>query len=110
MAKHATLKHLRMSARKIQPVAQAIRGAKVATALDYLQLCKRKAAKPLAKLLKSAVVNASQEKGVDIDNLVVKTLTINSGPTMKRWLCRAKGSASPILKRTSHITVVLGEK
>lgn len=110
MAKHATLKHLRMSPRKIQPVAQAIRGVKVANALDYLQLCKRKAAKPLAKLLKSAVVNASQEKGVDVDNLVVKELRVNGGPVMKRWLPRAKGSASPILKRTSHITVVLGEK
>lgn len=110
MAKHATLKHLRMSPRKIQPVAKAIRGVQVAKALDYLQLCKRKAAKPLAKLLKSAAVNASQEKGVDIDNLVVKTVMVNSGSTMKRWLPRAKGSASPILKRTSHITVVLGEK
>ncbi len=99
-----------MSPRKIQPVAKAIRGVAVAKALDYLQFCKRRAAKPLSKLLKSAVVNASQEKGIDIDKLVVKELRVGAGPVMKRWLPRAKGSATQILKRTSHITLVLGEK
>lgn len=99
-----------MAPRKIQPVAKAIRGVAVGKALDYLLFSQRKAAKPLAKLLKSAVVNASQEKGVDIDNLIVKELRVNAGPTMKRSMARAKGSSSPILKRTSHITLILGEK
>lgn len=110
MSREATLRHLRMAPRKIQPVAKAIRGVAVAKALDYLQFCKRKAAKPLSKLLKSAVMNASQEKGVDIDKLVVKELRVNGGPVMKRSLPRAKGSATPILKRTSHITLILGDR
>jgi len=67
-------------------------------------------AKPLSKLVKSALVNATQAKGVDVDNLYIKELRVDGGPSMKRWLPRARGSASKILKRTSHITVVLGEK
>ena len=110
MAKHATLKHLRISPRKVQAVGNGIRGLAVAKALDYLKFSRRGAAKPLFKLVKSALVNASQEKGVDVDTLIVKELRIGPGPTMKRSLPRAKGMATPIRKRTSHITVVLGEK
>ena len=110
MSKRAVLKHLRMSPRKVRAVAGAMRGNKVGAALDYLAFSKRSAAEPLRKLLKSAIMNASQEKGVDVDNLYVKELRVDVGPTMKRMLHRAKGSATTILKRTSHITIVLGEK
>lgn len=110
MAKHAQLKHLRMTPRKVRAVAGKLRGISVSQGLDYLAFCRRAPAKPLAKLLKSAVVNASREKGVDVDNLYVKELRVDAGPTMKRSLARARGMATPILKRTSHVTIVLGEK
>ena len=110
MGKEATLKHLRITPRKVRVVAGAIRGEKVGKAMDYLKFSRKGAAKPLAKLLKSAIVNASQEKGVDVDTLYIKELRVDQGPTMKRSLPRSKGMATPLLKRTSHVTVVLGEK
>lgn len=110
MGKEATLKHLRMSARKVRVVADGIRGHLVGPALDYLHFSRKIAAKPLHKLLKSAIGNATQEKGVNVDRLFVKELRVDVGPTWKRWMPRAKGSASPIHKRTSHVTLILGEK
>ena len=110
MAKYAVLKHLRISPRKVRAVADGIRGLNVGKALDYLNLSRRRTAKPLAILLKSAIVNATQEKGVDVDNLFIKTVLVDGGPVLKRWMPRAKGSATRILKRTSHVRVELGEK
>ena len=106
----ATLRFLRMSPRKVRVVGDAIRGVSVTKAMNYLNFSRRRAAKPMAKLLKSAVVNASRQKGVDIDRLFVKTLQVDVGPTVKRSLPRARGMATPILKRTSHIKISLGEK
>ena len=71
--------------------------------------CRRKAAVPLLKLVRSAVANADRKGGVDVDNLYIRELLCDQGVTMKRWLTRAKGSASPILKRSSHLKVVLDE-
>lgn len=99
-----------MSPRKVMVMADAIRGSAVGKALDYLNFSKRRAAKPLYKLLKSAIGNATQEKGTNVDQLFVSEVRVDGGPTWKRWLPRAKGSASPIRKRTSHVTLVLGEK
>lgn len=110
MSKEATLKYLRMTPRKVRAVAGAIRGVSVGKALDYLTFCRRRAGRPLAKLLKSAIVNAQGEKGIDVDNLYIKELQVGGGPVMKRWLPRARGMATPMLKRTSHIKIVLGEK
>lgn len=108
--KTATLKYLRMSPRKVRVLAKAIRGSSVAKALDYLNFSQKRAAGPLVKLLKSAIVNASQEKGADVDKLFVKEMLVDGGPTIKRWQARAKGSASPILKRTSHVSITLEGK
>jgi len=99
-----------MSPRKVRIVAKAIRGAQVEKALDYLKFCPRAAARPLFKLVRSAVANAEQQKGVDVDNLFIQKLWVDQGPPLKRRLTRAKGSSDQILKRTSHITVELGEK
>lgn len=110
MAKHAKLKYLRVSPRKVRALAGSLRGKGVAGALDYLAFSRRPVAKPLAVLLKSAIVNASGEKGVDVDNLFIKEFRVDSGPSMKRSLPRARGMATPIKKRTSHVTVVLEEK
>ena len=110
MMSKAMLKYLRVAPRKVQVVARAIRGAKVEVALDYLKFCPRRAAKPLFKLVRSALANAGQKKGVNVDKLVITELLVNEGPTMKRTMPRAKGSADQILKRSSHVTIVLGEK
>ncbi|PIU54606.1 MAG: 50S ribosomal protein L22 [Deltaproteobacteria bacterium CG07_land_8_20_14_0_80_38_7] len=110
MAAVAKIKHIRMTPRKMRVVANQIRGKEIQKAIDYLQFCKRRAAGPILKLVKSAVANATHKGDVDIDNLYIKKLTVDDGPTMRRWLPRARGIATKILKRTSHVTVELGEK
>lgn len=106
----ALLHYLRMSPQKVRIVANAIRGSKVEAALDYLKFCPKRAAKPLWKLLRSGVANAREAKGIDIDNLYIKELLVGAGPSLKRSLPRARGQATPILKRTSHVKMVLEEK
>jgi large subunit ribosomal protein L22 len=106
----AKLKHVRMTPRKMMAVANYVRGKNVQAAIDYLTFCRRRAARPLLKLVKSAVANASVKGGVDVDNLYVKELLVDKGPTMRRWMPRARGMATPILKRTSHVKLTLAEK
>ena len=91
-------------------VADLIRGEEVQKALDYLMFCKRRAAKPLYKLIKSAIANADNIGGMDIDNLFVQELLVDKGPTMKRWMPRARGMATPVLKRSSRVSVTLEER
>lgn len=110
MAATARLKSVRMTPRKVRAVANPLRGMGAQAAIDYLTFCKRRAARPLLKLIKSAVANADAKGGMDVDNLVVKELLIDAGPTMKRWMPRARGMATPVLKRTSRISVTLDEK
>lgn len=106
----ARIKYLRMTPRKVRVVGNQIRGKGAQSAIDYLNFCRRRAARPLVKLVKSAVANATQKGGMDIDNLYIKELQINAGPIMKRWMPRARGMATQILKRSSHVTLVLDEK
>ncbi len=110
MAVTAKIRNLRITARKVRVVANAIRGKNVQEAIDWLTFCRKGAAKPMLKLMKSAVANADVKGGIDVDNLYIKELLVDAGPTMKRWLPRAKGSASPILKRSSKVSVTLEEK
>ena len=110
MVSNARLKMVRMTPRKVRVVAGYVRGKGVQEAIDFLTFCKRRAARPLLKLVRSAVANANHKGGVDVDNLYIKELLVDSGPTMKRWMPRAKGSATPILKRTAKISVSLAEK
>ncbi len=98
-----------MSPRKVRLVAAVVRGKKVTPALDQLIFSPKWSSKPLAKLLKSAIANAKNNFGLKEDNLFIKTLTVDGGPTLKRWLPRAQGRATPLHKRTSHITITLGE-
>ena len=109
MTPHATLRRLRMAPRKVRLVADVIRGKKVEDALNILNFSPKAAAKPLAKVLKSAVANADVKGGYDLDRLIVKTATVDEGPTWRRWLPRAMGRATRIRKRTSHVTLILGE-
>ncbi len=99
-----------MGPRKIRLIADVVKGQPVQVALDNLRYMSRTAARPLYKLIRSAVSNADQKEGVDVDTLFIKTIMVDQGPTMKRWLPRARGRANRILKRTSHVTVVLDER
>ena len=106
----AKLRHARISAQKGRLVADQIRGLPVEKALDTLAFSKKKGAAMMKKVLDSAIANAENNEGADVDELIVKTVCVDEGPTMKRIRARAKGRASRILKRTSHITVTVGDE
>ena len=106
----ATLRQLRMSPRKVRLVVDLIRGRGVEEALNFLTFSKKSASRPVAKLLRSAVANADEKGGIDLDRLFVKIAFVDEGVTWKRWLPRAMGRATRIRKRTSHVTLELGEK
>ena len=105
----AKLRFTRIAPRKARLVADMIRGKKSEEALNLLMFTPKAAARLIIKLLKSAIANANQKK-VDVDRLFVKAITVDQGPTMKRFMPRAMGRATSIRKRTSHITIVLDEK
>lgn len=104
----ATLRYLRMSPRKVRLVVDMVRGRNVEDAINILTFSRRKAAKPLDKLLRSAVANADHKGVEDVDRLFVAKAYVDEGPTWRRWLPRAMGRASRIRKRTSHVTFELG--
>ncbi|HHX52214.1 MAG TPA: 50S ribosomal protein L22 [Erysipelothrix sp.] len=106
----AVAKTVRISARKARLVLDEIRGKDVAEVRAFLRYTPNKAGEIVGKVVKSAAANASYNHGLDEDKLFVKECYADEGITMKRWRPRAKGSASPILKRTSHITVVVAER
>jgi large subunit ribosomal protein L22 len=106
---HAHLRFLRVAPRKVRLVADEVRGMKVGDALAVLKYTPQAASAHLAKLLRSAVANAEQKGGrVDVDALFVKTLTVDQGPKMRRFMPRAMGRAYRIEKKTSHVYVELG--
>jgi len=109
MRAEAKLKHARISAQKARLVADQIRGQHVEQALDTLSFSTKKGAGIVKKILESAIANAENNVGADIDELRVDSIQVNEGPTMKRIRARAKGRASRILKRTSHISVTVAE-
>jgi large subunit ribosomal protein L22 len=110
MENRAVLKYLRLSPRKVRVVADQVRGKTVAEALTILRFLEKRGAPHVAKVLGSAVANAKQGKDIDVDALVVKTIMVDEGPTMKRFMPRAMGRATKILKRTCHVTVVVSEQ
>lgn len=105
----AKMKNIRISARKLRLVVDVARGKKIQRAIDDLSFSKNTMAGDVVKLIKSAVNNASQQRGVNVDNLIVKKIFVDQGPIMKRFMTRARGSSSRILKRTSQMTVVVDE-
>jgi large subunit ribosomal protein L22 len=107
----AKVSFVRITPRKMGILADEIRGKGINEALTYLRFSPRKrTAGVLYTLLKSAVANADQKKTVDVDTLFVKTILVGQGPTLKRFRPRAKGSAFRINKKTSHVSVTLGER
>ncbi|MCH2173688.1 50S ribosomal protein L22 [Myxococcota bacterium] len=115
MTVSARLKNYRISARKARLVADQVRGKNVEDALARLDLSQKAFARPLAKLLRSAVANAEEKNnrdkaGIDIDNLVVATIRVDEGASVWRIRPRAQGRAAWIQRRTSHVNVVLAEE
>ena len=106
----AKLSYARLSPQKTRLVVDMVRGKGVQEALSLLKFSPQKAAAIVSKLVSSAVANAEQKGVSDVDRLYVKTITVDMGPVLKRFLPRAQGRATKIRKPTSHITVVLGEK
>ena len=109
METRAIAKYVRLSPQKARLVARKITGLPVEDAMNILRFTPKKAAQMIGKVLHSAIANAEQLPGVDVDSLVVKQVVIDEGPTMKRIMPRAMGRANRILKRTAHITVVVEE-
>jgi len=105
----AKAKFIRMSSTKMRLVANLIKKMPVNKALDQLQFINKLAARPITGLLKSAIANAEHNFELAKDNLFIKEITVGEGPTLKRWLPRAHGRATPIRKRTGHINLVLDE-
>ncbi len=105
----AKLSYLRMGPRKVRLVADMIRGRKISKALEILVLSKKAAARPILKLLNSAVANAKHNNNLMAADLCVKTIMVDGGPMLKRWMPKAHGRATPVRERTSHITLGLSE-
>ena len=106
----AIAKSVRMSPRKARLVVDLIRGKKVGEAVGILVNTKSTTTETILKVLNSAVANAEHNYGLEVNALYVKEVYVNEGATLKRMRARAKGSGNRILKRTSHVTVVVAEK
>lgn len=106
----AKLSYARISAQKGRLVADSIRGLPVESALNVLSFMPKKGAQIIKKVLLSAIANAEHNDGADIDELKVSRIMVDEGPTFKRMHPRAKGRGARILKRTSHITVMVSDK
>ena len=100
-------RYARITTRKARPVADLVRGKLVNTALEELRYCHRRASPMIQKVIKSAVANAGQDLDVDVNRLVVKDIRVDNGGQLRRFRPRAQGRAYPIIKRSSHISVVL---
>ena len=110
MEVRSTYKYARISPFKVREVTREIQGLPVSAALDLLAFTPKKAAFLIGKTLKSAIANAENNANLKPDGLVVKEAIVGEGPTLKRIMARARGSASRILKRTSHIRIVLSDE
>src|SRR5438132_3118052 len=110
MEVRSTYKYARISPFKVREVTGEIQGMPVSEARDLLAFTPKKAAFLIGKTLKSAVANAENNANLKVDGLVVKEAVVGEGPTLKRIMARARGSASGILKRTSHIRIVLTDE
>lgn len=110
MEVRAVSKYVRISPQKVRKVLGDIKGEPVESGLQKLKFMPQKAANILEKIIRSAVANADQNADIDIDLLVIRNITADQGPTLKRWKARARGRGTRVLKRTSHITVILAEE
>ena len=110
MEVRAVAKYMRISPRKVRKLSGAVKGKSVETGIEILKFMPQKSAGMLEKLLASAVANADQNPEIDVDTLVIRNVLVDGGPTLKRFRARARGRGTRILKRTSHITVILADE
>ena len=112
MEAHAISRHLRIAPRKVRLVADLVRGKPVEQALAILKYTPKAASKPMEKLVRSAIANAEDvsEGQVDVDKLFVRSIEVDQGPSLRRFLTRAMGRATRVNKKTSHVTVVLADR
>jgi large subunit ribosomal protein L22 len=106
----ARLRYARISPQKCRLVADLVRGKKVGQAMDLLNYTPKKSAEILKKVLESAIANAENNHGADIDELKISRVFVDEAPTLKRWRARAKGRANQIIKRNSHITIHVSDE
>lgn len=106
----AKLRNVRVGSQKARLVADLVRGKDVNDAIRILTHMDQKPALFFKKLIESAVANAEQKKVIDVDNLFVKHVSVDMGPSMRRFRPRAQGRATPVLKKSSHINVILDER
>ena len=105
----AVAKYIRISPQKVRKLIDSVKGKPVEEGLNTLKFMPQKAASIIEKTIKSAVANADQYPDMDFDSLVIRNITADQGPTLKRFKARARGRGTRILKRTAHITVTLSE-
>ena len=105
----ATAKYMRISAQKVRKIVDGIKGKPAEMGLNALKFMPQKSAGIVHKILRSAIANADQNEELDVDSLVIKNIIVDEGTTLKRFRARARGRGSRILKRTSHITVIVAE-
>jgi large subunit ribosomal protein L22 len=110
MEARATAKYVRISPLKVRKLVGAVKGKPVEAGLNILKFMPQKAAGIVEKTMRSAVANADQVGGMDVDALVIRNIIVDQGPSLKRFRARARGRGARILKRTSHITVILAEE
>ena len=110
MEVRAVSKYVRISPRKVRKVIDAVKGKPVESGLQALQFMPQKSANILEKILRSAVANADQNADIDVDMLIIRNIIADQEPTLKRWKARARGRGTRVLKKTSHITVILAEE
>lgn len=110
MEAKAQLSMIRISPRKVRLVVDTIRNKPVAQAVSILNNLDKTASAPVLKLLNSAIANAVNNNGMEADRLFIKTAYVNEGPTLKRFRPRAQGRAFEILKRTSHVTIIVSDE
>jgi large subunit ribosomal protein L22 len=110
MESRASTRHVRIGPQKTRLVVDLIRGKRVEEAIGVLEFNPRRAAKVVAKTLKSAIANAESTHNVDVDTLYVKAAWVDGAQTQKRFLPRAHGRATRVIKRSSHVTIVVDER
>ena len=106
----AVAKYVRISPQKVHKIVDAVKGKPVETGMNILKFMPQKSAHLVEKVVRSAVANAEQNSNIDIDDLVIRNVIADQGPTLKRFRARARGRGTRILKRTAHITVILAER
>jgi len=110
MEVRAIAKYIRISPQKVRLIIDAVKGKPVEAGLDLLKFMPQKAATIIEKVIRSAIANADQYPDIDVDSLVIRNIIADQGPTLKRFRARARGRGTRILKRTTHITVILAEE